>query len=329
VLLRDGDDLVVAARAGEVGRDPAAVRIPAGDAVQNALARHRPLRLPDARMLFADPAQLGVTGARTAMVVPLAHRGASLGVMVAIDRVRGEDGFGPEQELVVEPFAAQVATAVAGARNAEAERLRRSLAAAEAERRRWARELHDETLQAMGALKILIARVARLDDPEAMRTAMRDATEQLTSDIAGLRSLIAELRPAALDELGLEPAIASLAQRTGAQSGLEVETDLELPPERDIGPDLATTVYRLVQEALTNVVKHADATRVTVVVRCAGGALELAVRDDGTGFDSSAAGDGGFGLTGMRERAELAGGELRIGAGATGGTVVQARLPLR
>ena len=157
---------------------------------------------------------------------------------------------------------------------------------------------------------------------------MRDATKQLAGDIDSLRALIAELRPPALDQLGLAPALASLAQRTGAANDLEVRADVELPDERRLVPELETTVYRVVQESLTNVVKHARASSIYIGVRCADDAVEVSVADDGIGFNTDATADVGFGLVGMRERVELAGGELSVLRWAGAGTVVRARLPL-
>jgi signal transduction histidine kinase len=217
---------------------------------------------------------------------------------------------------------------VATARSVEADRRRRSLAATEAERHRWARELHDETLQALGGLKVLLSSAIRLDDPEAMRAAMRDATRQLAGDIESLRALIAELRPPALDQLGLAPALTSLAQRTGAGNDVEVHADVELPDDRRLAPELETTVYRVVQESLTNVVKHARASSIDIEVRRVDDAVEVSVADDGIGFDAEAALGNGFGLAGMRERVELAGGELTVLPGADAGTVIRARMPL-
>jgi signal transduction histidine kinase len=155
------------------------------------------------------------------------------------------------------------------------------------------------------------------------------AVEQVTTEIANLRALITELRPAALDQLGLLPALSSLVQRTASTTGLEVESDLRLADEdARLSPELETTVYRLVQEALTNVVKHADASRVTVRVREATGSLDVLVADDGRGLGDSGGRSSGFGLVGMRERVELAGGEMTVRAGEESGTVVRARLPV-
>jgi signal transduction histidine kinase len=330
ILLRDGDELVIAAGAGHVTIAEGA-RVPvSGSTAGEVLAAGRSRRIADAgRELRIPPDRLGVGEAATALLVPLLYRGQALGVLAAFDRLGGDGAFTRDDEQLLEAFAAQAAIAVATAKTVKADRLRRSLAGAEAERRRWARELHDETLQALGGLKVLLSGATRSDDAEAMRGAMREAIDQLGGDIQSLRSLIAELRPPALDELGLAPALASLAQRTSTATGLEVRTDVDIPHEERLAPELETTVYRIVQESLTNVAKHARAGAVDLSVRCEDHELQISVSDDGTGFDPEGALEGGFGLTGMRERVELAGGELSVLPGSSAGTVVRARLPLR
>jgi signal transduction histidine kinase len=330
ILLREGDELVVAAGAGYVSLDePRRVAV-AGSTSGEVLAERRSRRLSDAAAeLLVPAAELGVAQASTALLVPLLYRGEALGVLVAFDHLGDDASFTYDDQTLLESFAAQAATAVATAQTVATDRLRRSLEASEAERRRWARELHDETLQALGALKVLLSGAMRLDDVESMRARMRDAVDQLTHDIESLRGLIAELRPPALDQLGLAPALASLAQRTAVTSGLEVRTSFELPEGVRPAPDIETAVYRIVQESLTNVAKHARADAVDVSVRCEDREVHIAVADDGVGFDAQGPTDGGFGLTGMRERVELAGGELEIGPGTAGGTLVRARLPLR
>jgi signal transduction histidine kinase len=329
ILLRDGDELVIAAGAGYVTIGERA-RFPlAGSTAGEVLAEGRSRRIADAaRELRVSPAQLGVEGATTALLVPLVYRSTSLGVLAAFDRLDGDGAFTPEDEQLLEAFAVQAATAVATATTVEADRLRRSLAAAEAERGRWARELHDETLQALGALKVLLSSATRLDDAEAMRAAMRQAIEQLSGDIQSLRSMIAELRPPALDELGLGPALTSLTQRTSTTTGLEVRADVDLAGDPRLTAEVETTVYRVVQEALTNVAKHASAATVELSVRRAEHDVLIAVSDDGVGFDPAGDVDGGFGLAGMRERVDLAGGELSVLPAASAGTVVRARIPL-
>jgi signal transduction histidine kinase len=329
ILLAEGDDLRVAAGAGSVAV-PEGVRVPIGDSpIASLISQPRAQRVadPDAR-LGVRLATLGVPDAEAALIVPLVYRGAALGALMAFDRLTGDVGFTRDDEQLLEAFAASAATAVATAKTVEADRLRKSIEAAEAERRRWARELHDETLQGLGGLKMLLSGVGRLDDAAAMRPAIATAVEQVTSEIANLRALITELRPAALDQLGLLPALTSLVQRTASTTGLEIDSDLDLgSDDARLSPELETTVYRLVQEALTNVVKHAEAHRVTVRVHRADGFVDVLVADDGRGLAGGATDGGGFGLVGMRERVELAGGELAVESAEPGGTAVRARIP--
>jgi signal transduction histidine kinase len=108
---------------------------------------------------------------------------------------------------------------------------------------------------------------------------------------------------------------------------LEIRTDIQLPDDRRFDPETETTVYRVVQESLTNVVKHAQATSVDLMVRCLGEKIELTVNDDGVGFDLESAAIAGFGLAGMHERVELAEGELRVLPRPDKGTMIFARLP--
>ena len=170
IMLREGDELVIAAGAGHVQIANTA-RLPlTGSTAGQVLAEGRPRRIADAaRELLIPPDQLGLHHASTALLVPLVYRGQSLGVLAAFDRLDGDGAFTRDDEQLLEAFAAQAATAVATAKSVEADRRRRSLAATEAERHRWARELHDETLQALGGLKILLSSATRLDEPEAMR----------------------------------------------------------------------------------------------------------------------------------------------------------------
>jgi two-component system, NarL family, sensor histidine kinase DevS len=326
LLLAEGDELRIAAGAG--GLDAAVVggSLPArGSVAGQVLAAGGAERIGDvgARLAPAD-AGLGVIGAQTAVFVPLIYRTRPLGVLCAFDRL-GEDGrFGDRDEQLLSAFAASAATAVATAKSVEAERLRHSLRSAEQERRRWARELHDETLQGLAALGVLISSGLRVGGA-GLEQAARQVQEQITTEVANLRALIAELRPPALDELGLTAAIESLAERTATVEGLEVDLEVAIGEER-LDPEAETAAYRLVQEALTNVAKHARADRVAVRVHAAGERLALEVTDDGRGFDAARPG-AGFGLEGMRERAGLMGGTLHIASGEAG-TTVRVELPV-
>ena len=237
-----------------------------------------------------------------------------MGILAAFDR--GQDGgaFTEDDEQMLRTFAASAATAVAMAQSVQADRLRSSIASTEAERRRWARELHDETLQGLGGLRVLLSSALRRGDPQRSEQAMREAVEHIEREIGNLRAIITELRPAALDELGLRTAIEALLDRHREQSGFQISDELALPDpsagEARLDPEVESTVYRVVQEALTNVVKHAGAENVRVVVGgSSDGELQIEIQDDGSGFDADAV-DQGFGLAGMRERVSLAGGTL-------------------
>ena len=196
------------------------------------------------------------------------------------------------------------------------------MAAAEAERGRWARELHDETLQGLGALRLLLVAARRGDDAR-LRAGVDGAIEHVEREIEALRGLVRELRPAALDELGLAPAIEGLAERVGRHAGLEIHSEVRLSGRP--APDVETALYRIVQEALNNAVRHAEAAEVHVFVRAEPGALRVEVDDDGRGFDPDAP-TNGFGLAGMRERVALLGGELAVES-SPAGTHVAAVLP--
>jgi signal transduction histidine kinase len=270
-------------------------------------------------------------GARAGLIVPLRFRGQVLGVMGAYDRYGDDPEFGAEDERLMEAFAAAAATAVATGQHVAADGVRRSLEASERERGRWARELHDETLQEMGALKLHLSAAYRSDDIAQLKEAIAGAVGQLEGGIDRLRALITDLRPAALDQLGTGAALEALVDRVADQSGLPISLDVDLDYERGRSavrhaPDLESTIYRTVQEALTNVVKHAEASNAMVGVSEGAGAVELVVRDDGRGFDPATQ-SRGFGLLGMRERIALAGGTLAVAARPGEGTEIRVRLP--
>ena len=178
--------------------------------------------------------QLGVD-ARAGIVVPLIFHGESHGVLLAIDRLEGGPAFTAEDERLLRSFATSAATAVATAQSVTAERHRQRLAAAEEERQRWARELHDDTLQSLSALRIGLSAGRRAGGPEALGAAVGQAVDQLEEAISNLRALITDLRPAALDELGVKAAIEALAERN-SRHGIEVDASVELAHERRPAP---------------------------------------------------------------------------------------------
>ena len=250
-------------------------------------------------------------------------------------------GFDREDERLLGAFAASAATAVATGRQVEEQRLRQSIEASEQERRRWARELHDETLQSLAGLRVGLSSAMRGSE-EDLRGAVQVAVESVTEEIANLRSLIVELRPAALDEYGAAAAIESLAERISAREGIPVEAHVDLAFERGEEPtrhtsELESTTYRLVQEALTNAVRHAGASRIRIDVKEHDGCVEVAVSDDGRGFDPEttrrrrlrAHRDAGT----RRARRRRARHRFRLfrddGAGATAGAAARGRRRLR
>jgi signal transduction histidine kinase len=310
VLLCDGGRCEVAAAAGECGASPVGHYLHLGSSTSEA-ALHA-------------AAALGIE-ARAALLAPLSFRGRALGAIVAFDRLEEGPDFYAEDERMLVAASASAATAVATVQSVTEERLRHSLRAAERERARWARELHDSILQGLGSRRMLLSSALKRGDGPQLAEAVAEAVGQIGRDIEELRTLIAELRPAALDQLGLRAALEDLVERVAGGVGMELSTDLSIEVER-LDPELETVVYRLVQEALTNVAKHAGAASVTLQLTEREGRLDVLVSDDGRGFDPEAE-RGGFGLVGMRERVELAGGELRIESRPGAGTRTMASIP--
>ena len=322
VCLPEGEELVAVTY--DVRSEDLQLRMPTrGSLAGEVLLSGKPLRV--AREDRADQLDQLLPGASTALLVPLIFRGETLGVLAGIDRDDGR-AFGEEDEQLLMSVAASAATAVATARSVAAERLRLSIDAAEQARARWARELHDQTLQGLtGARMVLAAGLAR-DDPEALRRAAETADVHIGVEARSLRDLITELRPAALDDLGLGPAIESLAKRQAATAGFALDMSIEFGVcERP--REIEDAIYRIVQEALSNVARHAGAEQATLSVRQLPRHVEVTVQDDGCGFVPDGPSEG-FGLIGMRERADLLGGELSLRSREGGPTFVTAVLPL-
>jgi len=324
IWLRQGDQLQIAAVAGNADVPDDATIPLATSTAGEALRDGRSVRVEDVQRMQVNPARYGMSQASDTLIVPLVHRGRGHGVLMAFDLVGAAASFDADDQRALEAFAASAATAVATARSVEAKRLHDTMAAAESERRRWARELHDETLQGLASLKLALVGALRTE-PEQAREVLEAAVAQLGHDIAGLRTIIADLRPAALDELGLEPALRTLVTRVAERAGLEAHVTIRLGGVR-LDPDIETIAYRVAQEALTNIVKHAGARRVTVDLRLESGGLRLAVTDDGRGGVGGERA-AGYGIVGMRERAALASGRLEIAPLPRGGTRVTLELP--
>lgn len=330
ILLREGEELVAVAGAGESEEGTARARIPIRGSLPGRVMNARAPR----RVRELDPSLLirpgGPKPGTAALLAPLLHRGQALGVLLAIEPLERAAGFSAEDEDVLLSFAASAATAVATAQSVAEGRMRESIAATERERGRWARELHDESLQSLAGLRVLLS-AARRSDPERVDGLLSQAIEQVDDAIAEMRHLIAELRPSTLDELGLGAALEALCERIAAGGPVEVSTALDLAVERGrhdarLLSEIEDAVYRLTQEALHNAVQHAQAEQVTVAVSESDKTLRVRIHDDGRGFDPAAPA-AGFGLLGMRERVELAGGKLELSSVPGEGTMIDATIP--
>jgi two-component system sensor histidine kinase UhpB len=230
--------------------------------------------------------------------------------------------FGPESEVTVltEAFNAMLDRVEDERRRSG----RNALMAQEEERRRLAAELHDEIGQSLTALSLELDHVvATVPEVEATLGPARSITEATLDDV---RRLARTLRPEALDQLGLGPALTSLCDRMSRFTRSPIERRLE-PIHSPLGPDSELVIYRVAQESLTNVARHAPGAAVTVSLRELPGMIELEVRDDGNGLAPSPNGDG-QGIRSMRERAVAVGGRFSIGPAPTGGTVVRLELPI-
>lgn len=335
IELLDGDRLNLAAGAGELPAGLLGQTVPLANTVASAALRAgETKRLTDglnrARFEQHGIGHLGLSF-EEGLVVPLVFRDRPYGALVALDH-RDAGGFTADHQRLLEAFAASAATAVASARSAADERIGQRVAATEAERSRWARELHDETLQALGTLRLVLSGARRSDDPAVLAGAVDQAVEQLEVDITSLRALITELRPAALDQLGLEPALLALADRV-RRAGLDVDCRVDLAYEQGRASErytdeLEVGAYRIVQEALANAVKHGRAGHVRVEVVERDERVNVLVSDDGQGFDPAVR-TAGFGLLGMGERSDLLGGQLSVESAPGAGTTITVTLPAR
>ncbi|MFF7892162.1 HAMP domain-containing sensor histidine kinase [Streptomyces sp. NPDC007907] len=199
----------------------------------------------------------------------------------------------------------------------------RALLAQEGERRRIAQELHDEVGQSMTAILLGLKRSAD-DAPEPLRKELQELQEITRESLDEVRRLVRRLRPGVLDDLGLVSALTSLSEDFATHTRLLVTRrfDTDLPP---LEPETELVLYRVAQESLTNVARHADAGRVTVALRGTGDRVVLTVTDDGSGIEAPSE---GAGIRGMRERALLVGGSLEITPAPRAGTRVELTAPV-
>ncbi len=255
----------------------------------------------------------------------------------AIDQVRGGDRSArilpgvladPEVERVAETFNAMLDEIEA--RRLQVEQVSHQvITAQEEERRRIARELHDDTAQSLTSLLFYIGALQKGDPSPEVARILAELSDEIRASVDSVRRLARELRPAALDDLGLVAAIDWYVGETAARLGVPIAFHYTCPETR-LPEQVELVLYRICQEAVTNAGKHANASRIRVDLDCAERSVRLSIRDDGRGFIPTVRRRGpsdGIGLYGMRERAALVGGTLQIDSRPNAGTTVTVEVP--
>ncbi len=264
---------------------------------------------------------------RSGVWVPLIASDRAIGVLVAHDKIgSAEARFSDDDLRLAETFAPRAPRSPStSVRVSPATHFRRVVAAQEIERRRLAQELHDETGQALTSILLGLRALEdtfERDDSRAAVARIRDLTVNTLQDV---RRLAVELRPQALDDFGLVPALERLTETWSAATAIPVDFTVSLDHEPFSG-EAATALYRIVQESLTNIVKHARASHVSIVLARKNGNAVAVIEDDGSGFDPDAARDGS-GIEGMRERIALLDGRLQIDSARGSGTTLVVEIP--
>jgi signal transduction histidine kinase len=266
-------------------------------------------------------------GARTGLWVPLVARSEAIGLIAVHDKLGPDARFTDIDLRLAETFASRAAVAVDLSQRIARDALRRIVDAQELERRRLARELHDETGQALSSILLGLKRLDEKVESDDAREAVSRVRELVVATLHDVRRLAIELRPKVLDDFGLVPALERLTETFGAQTGIGIRFESTLAEER-LPAEVETALFRIVQESLTNIVKHSRARNISIVLARKPGAVVAVIEDDGQGFDPDAVRAGGFGLEGMRERVGLLDGRLQIESVEGSGTTLIAEVPL-
>jgi len=327
ISLPFGDHARVEAAAGNETGQFIGMEIPARSKTMRILERKRPERVDSALDdPEVDPTSARRLGMRTALYVPLLLRDEAIGVITARDKSGPDPRFTDADMRLAEVFAQRASVAVELSRLVQRDVLHRVVVAQEAERRRLARELHDETGQALTSILLGLKAVEDAPDDAARRDAVGELRELVRSTLQDVRQLAVELRPTALDDFGLVPALERLTETFAESTAIRV--DFEAALDERLPPDVETALYRIVQECLTNIVKHARASQVSIVVARRLSSVTAVIEDDGVGFDLATAREAGLGLVGMRERVGLLGGRMTIESSPEAGTTCFVEVPL-
>jgi PAS domain S-box-containing protein len=341
VLLCDetGEDLYFAAASGEGADFVVSRRLAMGQGIAGWVAQHgESVLVPD---VSQDPRWHGTFDeesgftTRSILCVPLRSKRRTVGVIEAINK---EGGFSQDDLRLLTALAAPVAAAIENARLFEEVRTgheqlqalsRRLVEVQEVERAYVARELHDETGQALSSLLLGMSLLEQETDcPEEVKDRVVQMEATIDKMLENLHRLAMHLRPATLDHLGLVAALEQYVETLEQQHGITARFETVGLGDERLPPEVETALYRIVQEALTNVLRHAQATRVDVLLERRGDQVVTIVEDDGIGFDPEAAKESErLGLFGMRERAHMLGGKLVIESAAGTGTAVFVEVP--
>ena len=323
------DELRFAAVAGEAAQEVLGDTISRTDSKSGRVfARRRSERIDS---VIDDPEVHQETtrrlAARTGMWVPLVARDRVIGVLEIHDKEGLDARFSDDDLRMAETFAARAAVAVELSQRMARDAVRRVVEAQEVERQRIARELHDQTGQALTSILLGLKPLEEAAD-ETTRAALSELREHVVGALQDVRRLAVELRPAVLDDFGLVPALERLIDSFAEQTDIRVDFRSALGETR-LPSEVETTLYRVVQESLTNIVKHANAQNVSVSLARRESTLAAVIEDDGSGFDQRAVRQDGIGLLGMRERLALVDGRLKIESRPGAGTTIVAEVPLR
>jgi signal transduction histidine kinase len=322
------DDLRFAAAAGEGTQDLVGETISRSASKSGRVfARRRSDRIDS---VIDDPeVHQEVTrrlAARTGMWVPLIARDEVIGVIEIHDKDGPDARFSDDDLRLAETFAARAAVAVELSQRMARDALRRVVQAQELERQRLARELHDETGQALTSILLGLKPLEEALVDKAARAALTELREHVVAALQNVRRLAVELRPSVLDDFGLVPALERLTESFAEQTVTRIDFHSALGDTR-LPSEVETALYRVVQESLTNIVKHAKARNVSVSLARRGSAVAAVIEDDGAGFDQRTTRPEGIGLLGMRERLALLDGRLEIESRPGAGTTIVAEVP--
>ena len=330
VMLPAGDaDLRFAAVAGEGGGEFLGRTLPRDSSKTGRVFERGQSERSDS--LFDDPEVsrdvVRGFGVRTGLWVPLLVRSETIGVIAVHDKLTRDARFTDNDLRLAETFASRAAVAVDLSQRIARDALRRIVDAQELERQRLARELHDETGQALSSILLGLKALDDQVESDGARAVVAEVRELVVATLRDVRQLAVDLRPKVLDDFGLVAALERLTETFAAQTGIGVRFESGLGEER-LPLEVETALYRIVQESLTNVVKHARAGNVSIILARKPGAVVAVIEDDGRGFDPDDIRDGGFGLQGMRERVALLDGRLQIESSGESGTTLVADVPL-